>query len=155
LLRLRILWALAALLVIMTGPTFAAECAGKPDALGTSRTLMVDPTEHVRLGIMQYPETLPLSDHEVVLTFDDGPLPPYTSRALDILASECVKATFFLVGQMAKAHPGTVRQIQAAGHTIGTHSNSHPFTFHRMTREQADAEVEGGIAAVAADFRRS
>ena len=90
----------------MTGPTFAAECAGKPDALGTSRTLMVDPTEHVRLGIMQYPETLPLSDHEVVLTFDDGPLPPYTNRALDILASECVKATFFLVGQVAKAHPG-------------------------------------------------
>ena len=51
---------------------------------------------------------------------------------------------------MAKAHPGTVRQIQAAGHTIGTHSNSHPFTFHRMTWDQADAEVEGGIAAVAA-----
>ena len=81
---------------------------------------------------MQYPETLPLADHEVVLTFDDGPLPPYTSRALDIFASECVKAIFFLVGQMAKAHPGTVRKIQAAGHTIGTHSNSHPFTFHRM-----------------------
>jgi peptidoglycan/xylan/chitin deacetylase (PgdA/CDA1 family) len=51
---------------------------------------------------------------------------------------------------MAKAHPGTVRQILAAGHTIGTHSNSHPFTFHRMTWDQADAEVEGGIAAVAA-----
>ena len=148
--RLRVLWALAALLVITTGPTIAADCAGKPDALGTSRTLMVDPIEHVRIGTMQYPEMLPLADHEVVLTFDDGPLPPYTSRALDILASECVKATFFLVGQMAKAHPGTVRQILAAGHTIGTHSNSHPFTFHRMTWDQADAEVEGGIAAVAA-----
>ena len=94
----------------MTGPTLAAECLGKPDTLGTSRTLVVDPIEHVRIGTMQYPETLPLADHEVVLTFDDGPLPPYTSRALDILASECVKATFFLVGQMAKAHPGTVRQ---------------------------------------------
>ena len=135
---------------MMTSPTLAADCAGKPDALGTSRTLVVDPIEHVRIGMMQYPETLPLADHEVVLTFDDGPLPPYTSRALDILASECVKATFFLVGQMAKAHPGTVRQIHAAGHTIGTHSNSHPFTFHRMTLDQADAEVEGGIALVAA-----
>jgi peptidoglycan/xylan/chitin deacetylase (PgdA/CDA1 family) len=114
LIRLRVLWALATLLVIMTGPTSAAECLGKPDALGTSRTLMVDPIEHVRIGTMQYPETLPLADHEVVLTFDDGPLPPYTSRVLDILASECVKATFFLVGQMAKAHPGTVRQIHAA-----------------------------------------
>ena len=133
--------ALAALLVIMTGPTLAAECLEKPDALGTSRTLVVDPIKHVRIGTMQSPETPPLADHEVVLTLDDGPLPPYTSRALDIFASECVKATFFLVGQMAKAHPGTVRQIKAAGHTIGTHSNSHPFTFHRMTREQAYAEI--------------
>ena len=148
---LRVLGTLAALLaLIATGPARGAECPGKPDALGTSRTLVVDPTEHIRLGMMQYPETLPLADHEVVLTFDDGPLPPYTTRALDVLASECVKATFFLVGQMAKAHPGTVRQIQAAGHSIGTHSNSHPFTFHRMTAQQADAEVEGGIAAVAA-----
>jgi peptidoglycan/xylan/chitin deacetylase (PgdA/CDA1 family) len=150
LIRLRVLWALAALLVIMTGPTSAAECLEKPDVLGTSRTLVVDPIEHVRIGMMQYPETLPLADHEVVLTFDDGPLPPYTSRVLDILASECVKATFFLVGQMAKAHPGTVRQIHTAGHTIGTHSNSHPFTFHRMAWDHAEAEVEGGIAAVAA-----
>ena len=91
--RLRVLWALAALLVIMTGPTLAAECSGTPDALGTSRTLVVDPIEHVRIGTMQYPETPPLADHEVALTFDDGPLPPYTSRVLDILASECVKAT--------------------------------------------------------------
>ena len=58
--RLRVLWALATLLVIMTGPTFAADCAGKPDALGTNRTLVVDPIEHVRIGTMQYPETLPL-----------------------------------------------------------------------------------------------
>jgi peptidoglycan/xylan/chitin deacetylase (PgdA/CDA1 family) len=145
------LGALAALLALVaTGPARAAECPGKPDALGTSRTLVVDPTEHIRLGMMQYPETLPLADHEVVLTFDDGPLPPYTARALDILASECVKATFFLVGRMAKAYPDTVRQIHAAGHSIGTHSNSHPFTFNRMTLQQADAEVEGGIAAVAA-----
>jgi len=138
------------LAVIAANPGRAAECAGKPEALGTSRTLVVEPTQHIRLGMMQYSETLPLDDHEVVLTFDDGPLPPYTTRALDILASECVKATFFLVGVMAKAHPDTVRQIHAAGHSIGTHSNSHPFTFHRMTLQRADAEVEGGIAAVAA-----
>jgi peptidoglycan/xylan/chitin deacetylase (PgdA/CDA1 family) len=145
---LRVIATLLAL--IATGPARAAECPGKPDALGTSRTLVIDPTEHIRLGMMQYPETLPLGDHEVVLTFDDGPLPPYTTRALDILASECVKATFFLVGRMVKAYPETVRQIHAAGHSIGTHSNSHPFTFHRMTQQQADAEVEGGITAVAA-----
>ena len=149
--NLRVLGVLAAsLAVIATGGARAEECPGKPDALGTSRTLVVEPTEHIRLGMMQYPETLPLDDHEVVLTFDDGPLPPYTTRALDILASECVKATFFLVGRMAKAYPNTVRQIHTAGHSIGTHSNSHPFTFHRMTQQQADAEIEGGIEAVSA-----
>ena len=60
---------------------------------------------------MQYPETLPLNDHEVVLTFDDGPVPRYTSRVLEILASECVKATFFMVGQMARAYPWMVRRV--------------------------------------------
>jgi peptidoglycan/xylan/chitin deacetylase (PgdA/CDA1 family) len=147
---LRTLGAFAALLaLIAAGPVRAAECQGKSDALGTSRTLVVDPTEHTRLGMMQYPETLPLADHEVVLTFDDGPRPPYTSRILDILASECAKATFFIVGQMAKAYPDVVRKIHAAGHTIGTHSYSHPFTFNRMSPQQADAEVEGGITAIA------
>jgi peptidoglycan/xylan/chitin deacetylase (PgdA/CDA1 family) len=151
LIDLRALSAAAGLLaLIATGPAHAAECRGKPDALGTSRTLVVDPNEHIRLGMMQYSETLPLADREVVLTFDDGPLPPYTSRVLDLLAAECVKATFFLVGQMAKANPDLVRRIHAEGHTIGTHSNSHPFTFHRMLPQQADAEVEGGIASVAA-----
>src|SRR6202790_2756797 len=71
----------------------AADCPGHPDALGTSRTLVVDPREHPRIGTMQYPETLPLRDHEVVLTFDDGPLPRNSNQVLDILASQCVKAT--------------------------------------------------------------
>ncbi|MEZ5889021.1 MAG: polysaccharide deacetylase family protein [Xanthobacteraceae bacterium] len=148
---LRALGAAVVLLALTaTGAALAAECPGKPDALGTSRTLVIDPNEHVRLGMMQYPETLPLADHEVVLTFDDGPLPPYSSRILDLLNSECVKATYFLVGRMAKAYPDMVQKIHAAGHTVGTHSNSHPFTFHRMSAQQADAEVEGGIASVAA-----
>jgi peptidoglycan/xylan/chitin deacetylase (PgdA/CDA1 family) len=79
----------------------AGECKGNPNALGTSRVITVDATEHGRIGTMQYPETLPLADHELVLTFDDGPLPPHSTRVLDILASECVRATFFLVGRMA------------------------------------------------------
>ena len=62
---------------------FAENCPGNPDALGTSRTIVVDPSEHPRIGTMQYEETLPLRDHEVVLTFDDGPLPPRSSQVLD------------------------------------------------------------------------
>ena len=81
---------------------------------------------------MQYRETLPLKDHEVVLTFDDGPLPPYTNRMLDMLAEQCVKATFFMVGRMARAYPRLVRRIHAEGHTIGTHSQNHPLAFDQM-----------------------
>src|SRR5262249_33401251 len=44
---------------------------------------------------MQYAQTLPLKDHEVVITFDDGPIPPYANAILDTLASQCVKATYF------------------------------------------------------------
>ncbi len=58
-----------------TQTAFAADCPGHPDAIGTSRTIVVDPREHPRIGTMQYRETLPLRDHEVVLSFDDGPLP--------------------------------------------------------------------------------
>src|SRR3954464_8286105 len=91
---------------------FAAECPGHPDALGTARTLVVDPREHPRIGTMQYAETLPLADGEVVLTFDDGPLPRYSDRILEILASQCVKATFFLVGRQAQANPEGVRKVR-------------------------------------------
>src|SRR5712692_5801774 len=84
--------------LIGIGTAGAAECP--PGALGVSRTIAVDPSEHARLGSMQYGESLPLKDREVVLTFDDGPLPPYTNRILETLASECVKATFFMVGRM-------------------------------------------------------
>ena len=92
--------AACAILVLLIGTADAEQCP--PGALGVSRTLVVDPNEHSRVGSMQYPETLPLNDHEVVLTFDDGPLPRYTNRILETLASECVKATFFMVGQMAR-----------------------------------------------------
>lgn len=131
-------------------PPAPSACPGNPNALGTSRTLVVDPMEHARVGVMQYRETLPLEPKEVVITFDDGPIPPYSNRVLDILASECVKVTYFLVGKMAHAYPSIVRRMQAEGHTIGTHSNSHPLTFHKMPIAQAEAEIEGGIANTAA-----
>jgi peptidoglycan/xylan/chitin deacetylase (PgdA/CDA1 family) len=99
---------------------------------------------------MQYPETLPLGPKEVVITFDDGPLPPHTQAILRMLAAECVKVTYFLVGSMARAYPETVREIFNAGHTLGTHSQTHPLTFHRMPIERAQQEIEGGIASVGA-----
>ena len=128
---------------------FAGECSN-PNALGTSRTLVIDNASHLRLGSQQYNETLPLADHEVVLTFDDGPLAPYSNRILDILASECVKATYFLVGTMAQANPALVKRIIKEGHTVGTHSRSHPLTFDRMPLPTAEDQIDGGISLVKA-----
>jgi peptidoglycan/xylan/chitin deacetylase (PgdA/CDA1 family) len=126
----------------------AEECPGNPDAIGTSRTIVVDALEHPRLGGMQYRESLPLEDKEVVLTFDDGPLPPKSNHVLDILAKECVKATFFLVGKMATTYPDVVHKIEAAGHTIGTHSQTHPLRLHKVALAKAEEEFNGGIASV-------
>ena len=123
-------------------------CPGNPDALGTSRVLEISPSEFSRVGSMQYTQTLPLADHEVVITFDDGPLPPYSNAVLDTLASQCVKATYFLVGEMAQAYPSIVRRIFNAGHTIGTHSQNHPYAFQRLSMQGVERQVDGGIASV-------
>src|SRR6188474_3896913 len=128
----------------------AADCPGNPNALGTSRVLTSDPQEFPRIGTIQYQRSLPLEDHEVVLTFDDGPLPPYTNRVLDVLAEHRVKATYFIVGRMARGYPDLLRKIREAGHTIGNHSQNHALGFDRMPLNLVQAEVEQGFASIAA-----
>src|SRR3984957_19400035 len=128
----------------------AQNCPGNPNALGTNRVLAIDPADFKRLGRMQYPESLPLQDKEVVITFDDGPLPPYSNQILDILASECVKVTYFLVGEMARAYPAVVRREYEEGHTIGTHSEDHPMRFGEMPVERMRQEIDVGISDVSA-----
>jgi len=75
----------------------------------------------------------------VALTFDDGPNPAVTTRLLDLLASHCARATFFLIGNHVRSFPALAREIRAAGHTIGNHTDTHPnLTFlstHRIDRE--------------------
>ena len=139
---------LAAALAVAVGGSAAAEECTNPNALGVNRTLVVDPAAMPLIGTMSYHDSLPLADHEVVLTFDDGPLPPHTEHVLEILASECVKATYFMVGQMAAAHPEWVRKVAEAGHTIGTHSFSHPLTFHRMPLAKAQEQINQGFEPV-------
>ena len=131
-------------------PAMAGSCPGNPNAIGTSRTITVEPSALPRIGSMQYHNSLPLNDHEVAITFDDGPLPPYTDRILATLASECVKVTYFLVGRMATAYPDQVRRIYNAGHVIGTHSENHPLTFDQMALPRIEREVGSGIASVQA-----
>ena len=129
-------------------PQADANCPGHPDALGTSRVLPLDPAQYPRVGHMQYPDSLPLNDKEVVLTFDDGPVPAYSNEILDILASQCVKATYFMVGEMARAYPAVVRRVYEEGHTIGTHSEDHPLRFGHLPVKKIRHEIDRGISDV-------
>ena len=127
-----------------------ANCPGHPDALGTSRVLALDPAQYPRVGHMQYTDSLLLNDKEVVLTFDDGPILPYSNEILDILASQCVKVTYFMVGEMARAYPAVVRRVYEEGHTIGTHSEDHPTRFGQLPVAKMRREIDSGISDVGA-----
>jgi peptidoglycan-N-acetylglucosamine deacetylase len=129
-------------------PAHAEECPHNPNALGTNRVLAIDPAQFPKVGAMDHALALPLADKEVVLTFDDGPMPRYSNQVLDTLAAQCVKATFFLVGEMAREYPATVRRIFADGHTIGTHSEDHPPRFGKLPRDLVEWQIDKGIIDV-------
>lgn len=90
---------------------------------------------------------LRLRKHEVALTFDDGPVPGRTPAVLDALDKAGVKATFLMVGQMARSYPGLVREVAMRGHTIGTHSQSHA-NLTQISPANAQAQIDSGIKNV-------
>jgi len=137
--------ALSITLIWMAG-AHAAGCPRK-GTLGTSRVLEVDAVSLPQVGLKNFPQTLPLRDHEVVLTFDDGPWPPTTPKVLAALARDCVLATFFLIGKPASEHPTLVRRIAADGHSIGHHTWTH-FDLSHMPQSDAFREIDDGIAAI-------
>ncbi len=137
--------ATAAAMLMGVAVAQAADCPRK-DALGTSRVLTVDAATYPRVGLKSFPQTLPLADHEVVLTFDDGPRPPNTQKVLAALARECVQATFFLVGKDSAEFPQLVRRTAAEGHTIGHHTWSHRMA-SKITLDREKEEIDRGIAA--------
>jgi len=92
---------------------------------------------------------LKLAPKEVVLTFDDGPVPGKTRAILDTLDRSGVKATFLMVGQMAQAHPALVREVAARGHSIGSHTQSHA-NLAAIGFERATQEIDNGRRSVAA-----
>ena len=112
--------------------------------------MTVDPAQIRRVGTMQYPDTLPLPDHEIVLTFDDGPLPHHTARVLNVLKAECVQATFFVIGSMAKAYPDLLRRAYSEGHTIATHSQYHRVLGPKVPAAEVERDFESGVEMVAA-----
>ena len=139
--------------IVFAGPALAADCPDNPDAIGTSRTITVDTAALARVGVQQYKETIPLEPKEVILTFDDGPAPPMTLRVLEILQSECVKATFFLIGRNARAFSAIVRQIANDGHTVANHTQNHPFA--TMSPGRGIQEIESGYRSIAAALEAS
>lgn len=121
-----------------------------PEALGTARIMPVSAQQTPRVGLKSYPHTLPLALKEVVLTFDDGPLPGPTDRVLAALAHECVRATFFLIGRNAAANPHLVKRIAREGHTLANHSMTHPWTMREMPHDSAWKNILDGEAAIEA-----
>jgi peptidoglycan-N-acetylglucosamine deacetylase len=91
----------------------------------------------------------PKGSRVVALTFDDGPHPAYTPQVLKILRKHHVKATFFVIGQQASAHPDLVRAIVDDGHTVGTHTWSHK-DLSRLPAGRIRSEVGRAVDSVAA-----
>jgi len=114
-----------------------------PDKLGTSRVIEVGTQSGLQVGLKTYPQTIPLSDHEVILTFDDGPAANTTPEILNALADQCVRATFFEIGRNAEELPEIARREVLEGHTVAHHTYSHPQPTLRY--------LPGGDAAARAD----
>jgi peptidoglycan/xylan/chitin deacetylase (PgdA/CDA1 family) len=76
-----------------------------------------------------------VEDRVLALTFDDGPHPENTPRLLEVLRERGVRATFYLIGELAERHPDVARMTSEAGHEIGNHTWSHRFLTRQSTRE--------------------
>jgi peptidoglycan-N-acetylglucosamine deacetylase len=141
--------AVSALLVLavtsVSATAQAADCPNNPTALGTSRTISVKPSEFPLVGKLNYAESLRLGDREIVLTFDDGPSAPYTGTILDTLAAECIKASFFMVGNAVVDAPDLLRRAFNEGHTIGTHTFANE-NLNEIPLERARADIDKGVA---------
>jgi peptidoglycan-N-acetylglucosamine deacetylase len=123
-------------------------CAN-PDALGVARMVVIDSAGGPGFGFEHFKQLDFLTDKEVVLTFDDGPWPGNTPAVLKALDDECTKALFFPIGKHATYHPEILKQVAAAGHTVGAHTWSHAnLNSKKMTDQLAKDEIEKGFSAV-------
>lgn len=123
----------------------------KPGGMGLSRIVEIDTTGGPGFGFEHFKQYDFLRDKEVVLTFDDGPWPANTPAVLKALADECLKATFFEIGEHATWHPEITKQVVEAGMTVGTHTWSHKDLArnpYAKDIEKAEQEIEMGISAV-------
>ena len=128
----------------------AVPCAN-PNAMGIARTVEIDTAGGPGFGSQHFKTYDFLRDHEVVLTFDDGPWLNNTQAVLKALADQCIRATFFSIGKHATYYPEILKQVIAAGHTVGSHTWSHADLQAAMKKGGPDAareEIEKGASAV-------
>ena len=133
-----------------TGMRTISKCAS-PDGMGLSRIVEIDTTGGPGFGFEHFKQYDFLRDREVVLTFDDGPWPANTAAVIKALSDECLKATFFQIGEHAMWHPEITKQVIEAGMTVGTHTWSHKDLArnpYATDLEQAEREIEMGNSAV-------
>ena len=136
------------IVVAQAAPAAAAPTnCSNPNALGIARTVEIDTTGGPGFGFEHFKSHDFLREGEIVLTFDDGPWPENTPAVLKALADNCLKATFFEIGEHAVWHPEIAKQVAAAGHTIGSHTWSHKDLAKKPYAsdiEQAKQEIEMG-----------
>jgi peptidoglycan/xylan/chitin deacetylase (PgdA/CDA1 family) len=128
-------------------PAPAAAKCDNPNPLGVTRVVEIDTTGGPGFGFEHFKAYDFLRDHEIVLTFDDGPWPGHTPAVLKALAEQCTKALFFPIGKHAGWHPEIMKQVAAAGHSVGSHTWSHK-DLSKLNEQEGKDEIEKGIAAV-------
>ena len=121
-----------------------AACANS-QALGVSRVIDVPADRGLIYGQRPGP-ALKLGPKEVVLTFDDGPASTRTKAILDLLEQECLRATFFMLGKRIQEQPAVARMVETKGHTVGTHSWSHP-QLAKLEPDAAEREITSAVEA--------
>lgn len=134
-----------------SGPANGATACDKPGAMGVARVVEIDTTGGPAFGFEHFKQYDFLREHEVVLTFDDGPWPENTPAVVKALTDQCAKATFFEIGEHATWHPEISKMVAAAGMTIGNHTWSHKDLAknpYASDIEQAKQEIEMGVSAV-------
>jgi peptidoglycan/xylan/chitin deacetylase (PgdA/CDA1 family) len=92
-------------------------------------------------------KAFPAGTRLVALTFDDGPWPGQTQRVLEILASQNVKATFFMMGMLVQRAPSLAKRVVAEGHLVANHTQGHRL-LGRATPAQVVYEMATGEATI-------
>jgi peptidoglycan/xylan/chitin deacetylase (PgdA/CDA1 family) len=100
-------------------------------------------------GLVRMHRRFVTTQREVWLTIDDGPDPEDTPRILALLAAHDARATFFMIGKKAAAHPELVRAVVAAGHEVAHHTQTHPLhSFWCASPGRVARELDDGLAAL-------